>query len=232
MAGDGFWAGMAAMAEHCYAATIAFLTTSLAQRVEAGLVMLAVLVGCILLSRSEIKGLQDLNPDFLTRRFNGPRPQKARTIRRRIEALKAYRKNAILETLWSLGRLAGLAILIPAALFAVFATRYAWFFPGQHIFADTDAPSALALGFFIADQLVRAPTDAAELFGFQISSVAVVPHAYLVDSALLFFRTYAGGALYTIAYSIYLLARAAFTPDQDVDYWVNRLEDMHGTKPS
>lgn len=209
------------------------LNTPQMHRLEAALGLILVFGASVFLARNQIRDLRDLNPAFLVRQFPGASPKRKSTIQKRIKKLRSYQKSMALRTGSRLLLAFLFSIVIPAAVFAVIAYRYNWFFPGQTLFVDAAntahsiaAPSGPTIIAFIVDQILRAPSDAAEIFGFHASQVSIVPHAYLADGALLAFRTFAGGAIYSILYATYLFVRALLTPNTDIEKWQSVLNGM------
>jgi len=157
----------------------------------------------------------------IVRRFNsidivetipGARPQKAKTIQKRIDRAKAFANTTLLSLSRQASLLVFCGVIVPGAVIASIAIHQEWLLPGPPaLMVDGTASTSGIIQYgdiaiFVSDQALRgALSDAFEVFDLSLSRVTNNPDNTIFSTFVFFYRlscALAGAALVYVLISV------------------------------
>lgn len=166
-------------------------------------VVLAVGVIILLLSLRwafrQIALLRGVEFNDFVKAFPGRAPQDPERIKKRNEAIAAYRNHRWLGLFRSLTALILFGFVIPTVMFYAAANYYSWFDASGSPFLDaaTDQPvqqvTASGVWLFIVSQIAKGSLmDVFEVFHLDVGAITNNPHDVAFSAGVLVFRTITG----------------------------------------
>lgn len=173
--------------------------------VGIGLVLLA----AISISSLQLRIIQNFNEAQLIERIPGPIPEKASSIKKRIDRLERHARDRMSDLSRRLSLMLIFGVILPASTLTVIAWYQSWFISGVPALLVSGVPTfaseiePVQLVAFSLDQALRGGlSDLFEVFGFSVTEVSNNPDNLIFSGLVLGFRFLCGLVAVGVAWLI------------------------------